>query len=96
VLQGWLDHKSSIVKTCAMQGIAELTRQDPSLKDEVLDLLRVLSRSGTPAMRARGRILIEQLEKGRDLTWVRQKPQASKATRLLNWRGKRSPVRCHD
>jgi hypothetical protein len=64
VLHGWLDHKSSIVKTCAMQGIAELTRQDLSLKDEVLDLLRVLSRSGTPAMRARGRILIEQLEKG--------------------------------
>jgi hypothetical protein len=95
VLQGWLDHKSSIVKTCAMQGIAELTRQDPSLKDEVLDLLRVLSRSGTPAMRARGRILIEQLEKGRDLTWVRAKPQAQKATRLLNWPGKRSPVRCH-
>ena len=95
VLQGWLDHKSSIVKTCAMQGIAELTRQDPSLKDEVLDLLRVLSRSGTPAMRARGRILIGQLEKGRELTWVRAKPQAQKATRLLNWRGKRSPVRCH-
>jgi len=50
VLQGWLDDKSSIVKTCAMQGIAELTRQDLSLKDEALDLLRVLSRSGTPAM----------------------------------------------
>jgi len=28
----------------------------------VLDLLRVLSRSGTPAMRARGRILLRQLE----------------------------------
>ena len=95
-LQGWLDHKSSIVKTCAMQGIAELTRQDLSLKDEALDLLRVLSRSGTPAMRARGRVLIEQLEKGRDLTWVRNKPQARKATRLLNWPDKRSPVRCHD
>jgi hypothetical protein len=95
VLQGWLDHKSSIVKTSAMQGIAELTRQDPSLKDEALDLLRALGRSGTPAMRARGRILIEQLEKGTDLTWVRAKLQARNATRLLNWPDKRSPVRCH-
>jgi hypothetical protein len=95
VLQGWLDDKSSIVKTCAMQGIADLTRQDPTLRDEVLDLLRALRRSGTPAMRARGRILIEQLEKGRDLIWVRRKPQARKATRLLNWPDKRSPVRCH-
>jgi len=96
VLQSWLDHKSSIVKTCAMQGIAELTRQDLSLEDEALDLLRALSRSGTPAMRARGRILIEQLEKGRDLTWVRRKPQARKATRLLNWPHKGSRARCPD
>jgi hypothetical protein len=92
-LQGWLDHKSSIVKTCAMQGIAELTRQDLSLKDEVLDLLRVLSRSGTPAMRARGRVLVEQLEKGKDLTWARANRTARKATRLVNWPDKRSPVR---
>jgi hypothetical protein len=84
VLQGWLDHRSSIVKTCAMQGIAELTRQDASLANEVLDLLRALSRSGTPAMRARGRILIEQLEKGKDLTWTRAKQQARKAARLVN------------
>lgn len=28
---------------------------------QVLDLLRVLSRSGTPAMRARGRILLSKL-----------------------------------
>jgi hypothetical protein len=80
VLQGWLDDKSSIVKTCAMQGIAELTRQDLSLKDEVLDQLRVFSRSGTPAMRARGRVLIEQIEKGKDLTWARRNQQARKVT----------------
>ena len=96
VLQGWLDHKSSIVKTCAMQGIAELSRQDLSLEDQVLDLLRALSRSGTPAMRARGRVLIEQLEKRKDLTWVRACQRARKASRLLNWPDKRSSVRCHD
>jgi hypothetical protein len=61
-LQTYLEDQSSIVKTCAMQGLAELTRQDPSLLPEVLDLLRILARSGTPAMRARGRILLHGLE----------------------------------
>ncbi len=61
-LRTYLDDKSSIVKTCAMQGLAELTRHDPSLLPEILDLLRILARSGTPAMRARGRILLAKLE----------------------------------
>jgi hypothetical protein len=62
ILRTCLEDKSSIVKTCAMQGLAELTRQDASLLPEVLDLLRILARSGTPAMRARGRILLGKLE----------------------------------
>jgi hypothetical protein len=61
-LQSWLEDASSIVKTCALQGLADLTRQDPSLQPVVLDLLRIHSRSGTPAMRARGRMLLRQLE----------------------------------
>ncbi len=69
-LRTYLDDKSSIVKTCAMQGMAELSRHDPSLLPEVLDLLRVLSRTGTPAMRARGRILLRRFERA-DLQRVR-------------------------
>lgn len=84
VLSGWLDDRSSIVKTCAMQCLAELTRQDPSMTEEVLDLLRALTRSGTPAMRARGRTLLEQMEKGNDLTWKRIRMQARQAARLVN------------
>jgi hypothetical protein len=61
-LRTYLEDRSSIVKTCAMQGLAELTRQDPSLLPDVLDLVRILARSGTAAMRARGRILLEDLE----------------------------------
>jgi hypothetical protein len=61
-LQSWLEDASSIVKTCALQGLADLTSQDPSLQPVVLDLLRIHSRSGTPAMRARGRMLLRQLE----------------------------------
>ncbi len=65
VLEGWLEDTSSIVKTFAMQGLADLARQDASLRPRVLDMLRTLSRSGTPAMRARGRILLAKLERGR-------------------------------
>jgi hypothetical protein len=61
-LQSYLDDPSSIVKTCALQGLADLTRQDSSLLPDVVDLLRIHSRSGTPAMRARGRILLRRLE----------------------------------
>jgi hypothetical protein len=84
VLNGWLDHPSSIVKTTAMQGLAELARREPSLAGEVLDLLRALTRSGTPAMRARGRTLLRQMEKGGDLTWRRVRRQAAAASRLVH------------
>lgn len=61
-LNGYLDDSSSIVKTAAMHGLAGLAAHDPSMLPGVLDLLRTLSRSGTPAMRARGRILLKRLE----------------------------------
>ncbi len=70
ILRMWLDDKSSIVKTCAMHGLAGLTRWEPSLLPEVMDMLRVLSRSGTPAMRARGRILLKRMEGGKELPVV--------------------------
>jgi len=63
ILSTWLDDSSSIVKTAALQGMADLTRLDSPLLPEVLDLLRLHSRSGTPAMRARCRILLKKLEK---------------------------------
>lgn len=83
VFTGWLDDRSSIVKTCAMQGLAELTLQDPSMKDEVLDLIRELARSGTPAMQARGRHLLKAMELGCDLTWKRIRMEARQAARLV-------------
>lgn len=62
VLQQYLEDRSSIVRTCAMQGLADLTRQNASLRPMVLDLIRSLTRTGTPAIRARGRILLVQLQ----------------------------------
>jgi hypothetical protein len=73
-LRAWLDDRSSIVKTCSMQGLAGLTQHNAALLPEVLDLLRILTRSGTPAMRARGRILLRDLE-----------PAASRQPRIRKW-----------
>ena len=58
----YLDDPSSIVKTMALHGLADLTRQNRESLPEVLDMLRVAGRSGTPAMRARSRILLKRLE----------------------------------
>ena len=62
-LNGYLDDASSIVKTAALHGLADLTRQDASLALDVTDLLRMAERTGTPAMRARSRLLLKALER---------------------------------
>ncbi len=61
-LYGYLEDKSSIVKTAALHGLADLARQNPESMPSVVDLLRVSGRSGTPAMRARSRILLKRIE----------------------------------
>jgi hypothetical protein len=62
VLYSWLDDTSSIVKTAALQCLADMTRFDQASMPAVIDLLRIHSRSGTAAMRARCRILLTRLE----------------------------------
>jgi hypothetical protein len=62
ILRQYLEDRSSIVRAFAIQGLSDLTGQYPCLRPTVLDLLRALTRSGTPAMRARGRKLLRQLE----------------------------------
>ena len=62
ILQSYLADKSSIVRTFAMQGLVDLTGQCSSLHPTVTDLIRTFTRTGTPAMRARGRKLLQKLE----------------------------------
>ena len=50
------------MKTLAMQGLADLAKQDPQMKPGVVEQIRVLTRSGTAAMKARGRKLLPELE----------------------------------
>ena len=63
-LEGYLMDDSSIVKTFALEGLAELSVNDPVLRTRVVELLRKSARSGTAAMKARSRILLKQWDKG--------------------------------
>ena len=61
-LQHYLDDRSSIVKTFALQGLADLARQDANLIEKVKSTLEESLRTGTPAMRARARKLLKELK----------------------------------
>jgi hypothetical protein len=62
-LRLYLNDRSSIVRTFAMQALCDLAREDKSLREEVVDLIRYLTRTGSPAMRARGRKLLAQFDR---------------------------------
>jgi hypothetical protein len=61
-LTNYLEDRSSIVKTFALQGLADLAQVDSSLQPKVLEILREATRNGTPAMKARSRKLLLQLQ----------------------------------
>ncbi|MGA8300550.1 MAG: hypothetical protein WB817_13790 [Terriglobales bacterium] len=60
-LKNFLNDRSSIVKTSALQGLADLARNDDDLRCSVIELLRQAERGGTPAMKARSRKLLPRL-----------------------------------
>ena len=62
IAESYLGDRSGIVRTCAMQALAELAADDAELRAGVIPLLRRLTSEGTPAMRARGRKLLAELD----------------------------------
>jgi hypothetical protein len=62
-LDRYLEDRSSIVKTFALQGLADLAGDDSSVRPRVVEALREAARSGTAAMRARSRKLLLRLER---------------------------------
>ena len=60
-LRLYLEDRSSIVKTCALQALADLAVDDSSIRPEVMEILRQSTRKGTPAMKARSRKLLLHL-----------------------------------
>ena len=63
LLNSYMRDKSSIVKTFALQGLADLARDDAGIRSKVIEILREATRSGTPAMKARSRKLLHGLER---------------------------------
>ena len=60
-LKQFLSDRSSIVKTCALQGLAELAQGNPEIRSGVIGVMEQASRTGTPAMKARARKLLPGL-----------------------------------
>jgi HEAT repeat protein len=62
-LKNYLEDRSSIVRTCALQALSDIAEQTPDLRPEVLELLHQAARAGTAAMKARSRKLLLRLER---------------------------------
>jgi hypothetical protein len=63
LLESYLEDRSSIVKTFALQGLADLAENELSMRPRVIEILREAARSGTAAMKARSRKLLVHLER---------------------------------
>ena len=61
ILLGYLDDESKIVKTFTMQALADLAEKDANLRPRVIELLKDLTETGSPAMKSRGQKLLERL-----------------------------------
>lgn len=57
-LNRYLEDRSSIVKTFALQGLTDLAQAEPAILPTVIEILRGATRNGTPAMKARSRKLL--------------------------------------
>lgn len=62
ILRGYLKDQSRIVKTSAMQGLADLAMRDSRLRTPTRRLISLLTRTGSPSMKSRGRRLLVQLD----------------------------------
>jgi hypothetical protein len=61
LFKGYLDDKSRIVQTFALQALADLALADASLQPEVIATIQRQAQSGSPAVRSRAARLLKQL-----------------------------------
>lgn len=62
ILRRYLEDRSRIVKTFAMQGLFDLAMQDNRLLAPVRRVIVSLTKTGSPAMKSRGRKLLRQID----------------------------------
>jgi hypothetical protein len=60
-LHRYLDDRSSLVKTFALQALFDLSQNDTALRENAKRLLEQALHSGTPAMKARARNILRKL-----------------------------------
>lgn len=66
LLTGYLQDGSSIVKTLALEGLVDLSRDDGEWRIRVVELLRESARNGSAAMKARSRKLLKRFGEGQE------------------------------
>jgi hypothetical protein len=62
-LKEYLEGRSSIVRTLALQGLLDLAGEDQEMRTEALEILEEASRNGTAAMKARARKLLSRKQR---------------------------------
>lgn len=62
ILTDYLTDKSRIVKTFSMQSLADIAERDAELREPIIHQLEELTRTGSPAMKSRGRKLLAKLK----------------------------------
>jgi len=68
ILTGYLSDESRIVKTFAMQALADIAEVDVELRDSIVRRLEELTRTGSPAMQSRGRRLLTRFKRRQSAT----------------------------
>jgi hypothetical protein len=67
IMERYLTDRSSIVRTFAMQTLADMAVRDAGLRDPILKLLETLTRTGSPAMKSRGHKLLARMSRSDDV-----------------------------
>jgi hypothetical protein len=62
IMRQYLNDHSKIVKTFAMQALADIAAEDPELRGAIVKQLSELTRNGSPAMKSRGIKLLARLK----------------------------------
>jgi len=61
-LNGYLSHKSKIVRVSALEALTDLAQRNKSIVKEVIKTIRFHAETGSPAVQARGRKLLKRLK----------------------------------
>lgn len=65
ILNEFLQDQSGIVRAFSMQALADIAEQDEDLRAPIITQLQTLTRTGTPAMKSRGKKLLAKLNRAK-------------------------------